>query len=549
MNIEQKNACRIALWTLTACVFLCIPFLKNPTLFDDFNIITPSNLQRLQNLGLELAPRAWVYQTFLINRYLSGFNLESYRIVNLALHLATSLALFFLCKEAIIQSTPSVARSRAEPNFNAALISALFALHPIAIFTQAYLAQRTILASTLAALCSTLFFMRGLRGNKAYLYVSAFLCAVSLYSKEHSIALPAVLSLLLVAELTNTQKNKQNFLQTHVHAVIALTLCYLTSLLLLLGLKGIIGSNYEPLTLEMIENTPLLEGKNLYLLSSLNQAKLFFSYLSEWLLPFPDRISIDIRKPFPTEIATIGNLLPAALFVALNAFIIKKAMTGNSKTFYTLLAAPGILFLTELSVTRIQENFVLYRSYLWAPFGFAAIGIAITNVKSTKIKVLTFILAYTLMLYSSCVVLVSLSNPYLAWDAARKIYEENNKEPFVPGGYRIYYNLGTTLYDHKNLELALENYNKSLNLNNQYSYALMNRGIIFLDIQQWGPALEDFEKAYLLAGKSSVKPLIGKAKALKKLGREAELEKTLNELCALSNPSTCRETKTFVDTK
>ncbi|WP_137279089.1 tetratricopeptide repeat protein [Pseudomonas rhizoryzae] len=548
MTKEQKNTARILIWAFVACTFLCTPFLRSPTLFDDFNIITPSNLDKIKSLGLDFSPRIWVYQTFALNQYFSGNDLESYRAFNLALHLLNSLAIFFLCREAMKQPAQKGALTKKNSDLNAALVAGLFALHPIAIFTQAYLIQRTILIATLAALCSTLFFLKGLRGSKGFFYLSALFCAISLYSKENSIALPAVLFLLSTVEAKRRKLSIWGFLRDEKHATASLLISGIFAISLVLRLKGLIGSNYEPLTAEVLEESSLLNGKNLYLLSILNQAKLFFYYVVYWVTPFPNDIVIDIRKPFPTQVLTPRLWLTAMPFIALNLFLIIKAIKNPKKAAYAFLAIPGILFITEFAATRIQENFVLYRSYLWAPFGFIALGIMLSKIELTKTKLTLFITLATLFFYSSCLTLVSLSNPYLAWDAARKIYEENDKNLFVPGGYRIYYNIGTILYDHKNLELSLENYDKALKLNSKYTYALMNRGIVFLDTQQWELALNDFEEASRLSP-LSIKPLIGKAKSLKKLDRQTELDATLSELCRLSNENTCRETKEFVNTK
>jgi tetratricopeptide (TPR) repeat protein len=548
MEKEQKIAYRIMGWAFIACIFVCIPFLKNPTLFDDFNIITPSKLEELKDIGPSLSPRIWVYQTFLLNQNFFGSNLEGYRITNLIIHLANSLALFFLCKEARNQTAIKNSTTPKKHNLDAALVAALFAVHPIAILTQAYLVQRTVLLATCFALCSTIFFLRGLRGSKLSFYLSTFFCLMSLYSKENAIALPGVLFLLSMAEARAQNLRAMVFFNTRKHASFSLFICSLIAFSIALRLKGLIGSNYEPLTSEIIEDNPLLEGKNIYLLSVLNQAKLFFTYLAYWTAPLPENLSIDIRKPFPTQFFSTSAWLPAIPFFLYILFFAAQTIREKITTLQVFMVAPGVLFLTEFAATRLQEIFVLYRSYLWIPFGLVAISLILEKLKSAKLKIASLFFLSIMLLYSSCATLVPLTNAYLAWDAARKIYEKNSGEPFTPGGYRIYYNIGTTLYDQRNLELALENYNKSLELNSKYSHALLNRGVIYLDTQNWELALHDFEDAYSL-NKSSIKPLIGKAKALNKLGKKIEFEETVRELCSLSNESTCREAKTFATTE
>jgi len=548
MEKEQKLAYRMIGWAFIACIFLCIPFLKNPTLFDDFNIITPSKLEELRSIGFNFSPRAWVYYTFFLNHFFSGSSLESYRITNLIIHLANCIVLFLLCKETQKHSQDKYLSKDKKSYLNAALVAALFAIHPIAILTQAYLVQRTILLATFFALCSTLFFMRGLRGSKISFYACTLFCFLSLYSKENSIALPAVLFLLSAAEARKQKLGLKCFFKSQKHAAASLVICTLTAFSIALRLKGLIGTNYEPLTSELIEETPLLSGKNIYLLSVLNQAKLFFTYASYWISPLPESLSIDIRKPFPTQTLAARTWLPAVPFFAYLFFYCAQTIRKRITTTHAFIAAPGVLFITEFAATRLQENFVLYRSYLWVPFGLVAVSFALEKITSVRLKITGSLILSIALLYASCAALVPLTNAYLAWDAARKIYEKNSGDLFTPGGYRIYYNIGTTLYDQKNVELALENYNRSLELNRNYPPALLNRGVIFLDMQRWDLALSDFESAYRL-NRTSIKPLIGKAKALNKLGKTAESEKTINEICALSKESTCIETKKFATTE
>ena len=90
---------------------------------------------------------------------LAGPEMRWLRLGNLLAHMATALALYFLIRRLLVDLDKKPAPSLSAET--AAFVSAtFFALHPLAIFTQGYLIQRTIVCATLFALLSWLAFWR-----------------------------------------------------------------------------------------------------------------------------------------------------------------------------------------------------------------------------------------------------------------------------------------------------------------------------------------------------------------------------------------------------
>src|SRR3569833_4549163 len=102
------------------------------------------------------------------------------------------------------------------------------------------------------------------------------------------------------------------------------------------------------------------------------------------------------------------------------------------------MLCPWLMFATELAAVRIQETFVLYRSYVWMPGLFAAFPFLFEKAKAKRVA----LLSCALML---CIVpitwgrLVTFSSPLLLWDDAARLIKGKEERPGVD---RIYHNRG-----------------------------------------------------------------------------------------------------------
>ena len=109
-------------------------------------------------------------------------------------------------------------------------------------------------------------------------------------------------------------------------------------------------------------------GDDVWGLSIVNQAWLFFKYGLLWFLPNPNWMSIDIHPVFPLSVTGFPQLLGIPLY--LGALVGSILLMTRYKDWRRLLGLglflPLCLFVTEFALVWIQDPFVLYRSYLWA---------------------------------------------------------------------------------------------------------------------------------------------------------------------------------------
>ena len=474
---------------LSATALLYGQFLWNPIVFDDMPFFM---VDKAGNQPVSAYHFAWFelrslpYATLAWGKAAFGLDMLHFRIENMLLHAAVALALFFFLArlfDAILGD-----RDVSLPNSQAMAFCAalLFALHPAAVYGAGYLVQRSIVMATMFSLLSMLAYVHGsVRQRPLWLWLSVPLYYLAVYSKEHAIMLPAVLLALTV--LLHQDGLAQIKKRWKIFAVLALI-----GLSVLLVRKGLFGSVYEINAPEMLEKID--GGAHSYLLSILTQSFLFFKYLLLWLLPNTAWMSVDMREPFaggllsPYWFALLGFVVYGGLALKL---LLKRGQAG---LFGFALLFPWLFFMTEFSTVRIQESFVLYRSYLWMPGFLAIVPLLFMNMKVKPaftilglVSVLMFPLAWDR--------LSTFSHPLLLWDDAAKLVEG---KPYLPGMERIYHNRGLQLSKTKLKQEAIADYTTAIRMKPNYSYVYNDRGAVYLELQRYDEAMRDFDTVIAL---------------------------------------------------
>jgi tetratricopeptide (TPR) repeat protein len=155
---------------------------------------------------------------------------------------------------------------------------------------------------------------------------------------------------------------------------------------------------------------------------------------------------------------------------------------------------PWLLFATEFSTVRIQESFVLYRSYLWMSGIFAALPVLFCLVSARKAAI-WLVLLCLFYVPLSLDRLQDFSNPLYLWDDAARLVEHKQD---LPGVARIYHNRGISFAHVFMKTKALEDYNTALRLKPDDSYTYNDRGALFYDWGKYPEAMRDFDKAISL---------------------------------------------------
>ncbi|MGY2234027.1 hypothetical protein ACW9ID_03345 [Pseudomonas gingeri] len=512
---------------------LCFPFLNNPLVFDDEPFFREGGPASLLSMGLSLTPRLWVYDSMAASIVHLSDKIIWLRLGNLILHGCTALALFGFVRQILnsLEKRPSFFLNTDTAAF---IVAFLFAIHPLAILTQGYLIQRTIVCATLFALLGLWTFWQGLCGKRWALWASCLFILLSLYAKEHAVMLPALCLLLWV--LHRRSRLPDSFGTREIFTVVAIQGIFALSVML--WAKGLIGNAYEIKSEEVLSDEAFQPNGSLYVLSVLNQMGLFFKYLSILILPQGSTMGLDLRVPFPLGYGVWWAWAGLVAFVIYGLAAFRLLLHGASKGLLGFaLLFPWVLFATELVSVRLQEPFVLYRSYLWIPGLFIALALGLRRLK--KIYLVTLAPAFALYLFGlSYDRLMTLSAPVLVWNEAVQYYENQGDKPGLFGGYRVYYNLGISYLDEGFVDLASGNIDKAVMLKPKYEYAYYQRGQILLLRGKAEEAKLEFERAINLRP-SYTRPYIGMADALKSLGQPDEAQRYLELGCNQGSQLAC----------
>lgn len=536
--MKSTGSYKFILLLSLAGVALYGQFLWNPIVFDDidFFLLNESGRQPIDDYRFTLFElRSLPYATFAWTRSIFGLSMLHFRVENLLLHILVAVTLFRFLME--IFSTVLKERTAQQLSINAVAFSAsiLYLLHPVAVYAVGYLIQRSILMATLFSILSMWSYMRGtLSGNQKWLWGSAFLYFLAVSSKEHAIMLPAVLfSLTVLLHLDWKAKIKERWLLWAVFMAIAIWV--------VLARKGVLGTTYERYALDML---PSLSRDANFTLSILTQMWLFFKYILLWLFPNPTWMSVDMREPFATSFwsAYLVAFVAYLSWGGLSLWLLFKR--GRLGLLGFALLFPWLMFWTEFSTVRVQESFVLYRSYIWGVGACALLPLLIDQLE--KRTAIVLICAVVLAMFPiSMDRLVSFSHPLVLWDDASKLVQDNK---FLPGAYRIYYNRGTEYLKLKNYNEAISDLKIATQLYPEWPYSYYNLGVAYLGGGEWQKAIEIFSRGIEIRDSTltgvNPKPYFGRAMAYESLGKLELAQRDYRFTCEIANKG-CEKLKQF----
>lgn len=591
---------------LLAALMMYAGSLSAPLVFDDGTFFDePALIERFRHAYFSLDLRWISYASFswMLDRF--GLDMFWLRLVNVLLHAANAIALFFLLRrlfQVTLCGDDTIPPALSWLAFFGAL---LFTLHPVAVYGVAYLIQRSTLMATGFMLLMLLTYLEGiLRENWRWMLLAALCYFAAVFSKEHSIAAPGVaLALTPLVKKPSLALLKRIAPFYLFAALIALAVTWST-----IDLKGALGSIYEPNAAGMLRQAAnpagapnqasnpaeppkqaanpagapgqtanpgaalhqtanaagmldqaakvqgLTELPHAHLLSILTQSYLFFKYLWLWLLPNPAWMSVDMREPFAASLSgwpqVLGLVAFPAYFCVAVWLLLKR---GRAGLLGFALLFPWILFLSEGATVRIQEPFVLYRSYMWMPGLFAALPallawrpfahpaaplrdvlpepVATTPCKPARPPTAFIMLGCICLLFAPLTLnrLHTFSSSLLLWDDAEKLVRD---KPYVFGVERIYYNRGTEFGHLNRLREALGDFNKSISANPNIEFAYGNRATTYYFLGDYLSALRDYDRALTL-NPDNPSAYYGRALTHRNLGNLAEEQEDLNNSCAL----------------
>jgi len=524
-----------------------LPFINTPLFFDDLPFFSNSvshyteQLFRVELRWLPYASLGWTWKMF------SDTPLPLH-LGNLLLHGSNTLLVFILLQQltdlAAHKDSPSNQSAlsnaplsnsffKSPANWGAWLGALCFACHPVAVYAVGYVVERSILMATLFTLAMQLAYLRGLMNQQKLqqyfwlaLSVLFYFCAV--FSKEHSLMAPALLAAMTLLFKPYVQANRRILATTWLGFAFV-------AILITLKIKGVFGIAYEHDAAALFtQQTIVTSAQNLHLLSALTQAGLFFKYLFLWLLPNPAWMSIDMRETFASSIYEWQNWLNVAFFIGYGLIALKLLLRrGKMGLLGFALLYPWLMFIVEFSSVRVQEPFVLYRSYLWMPGLLLLIPLVFGNLSNKKMMVVVLAIIVGLIPLSWNRLWV-FADDYRIWNDAAVLL----KSDVVPGAARIFFNRGNAELNKLKPNEAVLDFKRVIAIDPTIEQAHQNLGSAYVGTGQYALGLASFNNAIAINHKNG-KTYFGKALTLKRLGNQVASKDALNKSCELKNISAC----------
>jgi len=516
-------------------------YLDGPLFFDDFGTVdvdSPVYSSVANALSLRWLPYASMQWT----RAAFAEPLVWLRAGNLLLHAATGCVLFTFLRRLFAavcaplpHSGPSGPLALHWIAFGGTL---LFVLHPAATYGVAYLVQRAGLMATLFALLTWWSFVEGmLRNSRPWMIGSALAYLLSVLAKEHALLVPlGSLALLVLLRDPKKKASRLVWLPAALYVLIAGLILYQFKVGHIIGVGGIAGQAYEPNAKVMLADLGIAAADR-YFLSVLTQSTLFFKYLLLWLLPNPSWMSVAMEADFARSYFAWPYALGPFLFVAYAAFALRLLFRrGRAGLLGFALIMPAALFLIELSTVRIQEIFVLYRSYLWMPCIGCALPYLLERVEARR--ALAAMTAVVLLLSGFSLNRMNVFAETLRlWDEALQLAGDTRNRRSLG---RIYHNRGLAYLNRARYDEALADFNNAIRLAPGLSNIYNDRAVVFLETKRYREALADYDFAIMLAPTNALHYL-GRARTNEALGRNEDARRDLMYSCRFGNMQACAE--------
>jgi len=516
------------LWLLFAVGLIYLPFLNNPLAFDDAPFFN-SQITNYADKAFEFDFRWFPFTSLGVTWAIFGEAPLVFRVQNLLLHGMNVLMLMLVLRLWVSLFVAEPTR-QGMMNWGAWLGALVFACHPVSVYATGYIVQRSILMATLFTLIMHLAYFRGLiDGDKrfALLAVAGYFLAV--FSKEHSLMAPAIL-----LPLTWVIRDK---IKLSLRSLWAVWLGFAVSaIIVVMRAKGIFGQVYENDAASLLGQEEMLQGMPmLHLLSVLTQAGLFFKYLGLMCLPNPAWMSIDMREVFILDWKDWASWVGLFAFVSYGGCALR-CLLGNGRRSLLGLALlyPWLFFISEFSAIRVQEPFVLYRSYLWLPGFLLLIPLLASSLPNKKIMLAGALAAAVLVPLSWNRLWVFADN-YRLWDDAVKLLHGENRL----GAQRIHYSLGYYAAKDKGDWLgAIEHYKKSLEISSAFPQVRLALAGAYANAGRNEEALVEYERA-IAANPKNAETYYGKAIFLKKMRDNVGAQEAMQQSCDLGKNMAC----------
>lgn len=454
----------------------------NPFYFDDVFYVNDNfairNIGNLKAIWSSFPSRFVTFFTFALNYNFNALDVFSYHLFNLIIHLLSAVLVFWLAT--LILSTPAMQKNKilfvSRPV--ALFVSLIFLSHPLQTESVTYIWQRcTLLAAFFYLLALCLYFKsRLLQINsessakvKIFYILSLFSAVISMFSKENSATLPLM---IILCEFY--------FLKTSKHIKWKCVIPFLV----LLPIVPAVLFFAKPETFGDVERllyAPAATGWHYFI----TQLRVIITYLRLVFIPVNQNLDYDypvMKSIFQPQVFLSFIALSLILFAAFKLY--KKYKLTSFAILWFFIA-----LLPESSIIPLKDIIFEHRLYLpIAGFSIFLVSSLYYLFQPKKIGLFFVALsvitaAYSFMAYQRNKV---WKNEIILWtDTISK----------SPNKARPYNNRGAAYLKQGNINQAIADFDKAIQINPDYAEAYRDRGVAYYSKDSFDEAIVNFIKA------------------------------------------------------
>ncbi|MBU1711251.1 MAG: tetratricopeptide repeat protein [Proteobacteria bacterium] len=467
-------------------LFLYSPALNGPFVLDDDSQIVSNPYIRITGISFEnltkavlkspLPKRPVANISFALDYYFHQYRTFGYHLFNVMIHLATGFVLYLLFKITLQRASKS---EESDRQFFMPLIAvALWLIHPLQTQSATYIVQRMNSLGALFFITSLLFYIHARlapqnRRRIILLSLSLISALLAFGSKENTAMLPVFIFLY---EWFFFQDADKKFLVSRqgVLAVIALLIFYALAFYMTLGIHPVdaVLAGYGRRDFTLPERM-------------MTQGRVFFYYLSLFVLPMPGRMNLDHDFVLSTSL-----MIPPT----------------------TILALAGIVFLLIYGIFAAQKNRLFSFTIFWL-FGNLLIESTVIGLEiifehrmylpSMFLCLLVVVAAHRIIssgkvFYAAAIILGMIFSFWsyqrnTVWADEISLWQDCAKKS--PLKARPNLNLGNAYSKKADFEKALVYFRKALEIDPEDYKAHNNIGSTYALDQNYEMALEHFNEA------------------------------------------------------
>lgn len=468
----------IAVALITFIVYL--PALQNDFVNWDDHLYVYEN-HDIQSIGFHLL--LWIPSVIIwhpltmfslaVDYAIWGLNPFGYHLTNVVLHSLNTFLVFILI---VLLVSYCNWKSNRMTVITGAVTSLLFGIHPLHVESVTWISERKDVLYATFFLLSLLAYIRyasslDSKRSKAYA-LSLIFFVLALLSKPMAVTLPIVLLLLdyypfkrLIVE------NGFKITKLVIYEKLPFFLLSLLTAITTILAHGFSGGL---LTLEKLPFiSRILLGGYAYIF-----------YIIKIILP----LNLAPLYPYPNNFFTFEYIGSFLLFLTVTLFAFRSNYLIVSIWLYYLITLLPVVGIFQVGRYAVADRF----SYLpsLGPFLFVGVCAGYLVEKYPKkglVPVISILLILTVLLSCKTIKQIGLwRDAPTFWSYEIRLY---------PDVSSAYYSRGLAYYKLSNYQMALEDLNKTIEIDPQYMNVYYDRGVVYQDIGNYREAMNDYNKA------------------------------------------------------